>query len=229
MSDGNGSFLTKIDLVSQRLRDEIARGHILPGERLRQAEIAQRVGVSLAPVREALRTLEAKGLVEFDPHRGARVVPITIRDVEEVAFIRKLLESEAVRLACAQVTPALIDELRTTQAEMERELAQGNMARVRALNHAFHLAIYEAAGQQRLVALIASVLDSFPWEQIPRVRAHMHSFISEHTPIIDTLEQGDADQLVRLQRDHIDHWRETIIANFFSSDGTIKAQAEGVS
>ena len=223
--DENGSFVTKIELVAQQLRSEIARGHILPGERLRQAEIAQRLGVSLAPVREALRLLEAKGLVESDPHRGARVVPVTVRDVEEVAQIRKLLEGQAVRSAVPHLNSDVLAQLRATQREMAQELERGNGARVRALNSAFHLAIYNASGQRRLVALIALVLDSFPWEQIPHVHAHMLRFITEHESILDALDAGDVDHAVHLQQDHIDHWRDTIISNFFEGGGL---ETEGV-
>ena len=107
------AFQTRQKVVVSRLREAILRGSFAPGERLDQKEISERLKVSRSPVREALRTLAAEGLVEVIPHRGAVVAELSPDELEEIVAIRSVLEGMAARLA---VTPELRVRLAADQS-----------------------------------------------------------------------------------------------------------------
>ena len=140
------------------VRDGIAQGRLTPGEWLREAALAEGLGLSRTPVREALRVLAAEGLVELVHNRGARVVRWTAEDVEETYRLRALLEGEAASLAARRATPQHVAALERTCAAHERSVADRRPAvEQAACNDAFHAAVLEAAGSARLLALHAIV------------------------------------------------------------------------
>src|SRR5918996_6401711 len=112
---------TTAETVAQMLRNEIQRGQLPPGTRLRQNEVAQRFGVSTTPVREALALLQAEGLVRIDPHRGALVFHPTVADLRESYEIRGALESLAVTKAIPRLTEDLVKDLQKLIDRMRKE------------------------------------------------------------------------------------------------------------
>jgi DNA-binding GntR family transcriptional regulator len=140
------------------VREGIADGRLAPGERLREAALAERLGLSRTPVREALRVLAAEGLVELVHNRGAHVVRWTADDVEETYRLRALLEGEGAALAARRATPGQVAALEQTCEDYERAVEQGRpTVEQAACNDAFHAAVLEAAGSPRLVGLHAVV------------------------------------------------------------------------
>ena len=140
------------------VRDGIAHGRLAPGEWLREGALADGLGLSRTPVREALRVLAAEGLVELVHNRGARVVRWTAEDVEETYRLRALLEGEAASLAARRATLEHVAVLERTCAAHERSVADRRPAvEQAACNDAFHAAVLEAAGSPRLLALHAIV------------------------------------------------------------------------
>src|SRR5579883_1076625 len=120
-------YATKAELVYQHLRDMIVSGALLPGERLYLDEIAQRLGVSTNPVREALRRLESDGLISNRPHAGAIVAVLNVEKVEVHFMIRGVLEGLAVRLAAMNLTPTDLDRLVVLDRQLDQLAAASDL------------------------------------------------------------------------------------------------------
>jgi DNA-binding GntR family transcriptional regulator len=156
IKDSAVPVLTREEYVAKMLRDAILRGDLKPGERLDQSRIAERLGVSRTPVRNALLILSNEGLVDMTPHSGAVVAEVPPEEIEEIFFIRQVLEGIAVSLGAERMTP---DHLASLE-EILRELdAANDLDHWLALNKQFHFHIYELAGRPRLLSLIASIHD----------------------------------------------------------------------
>lgn len=137
--------------VSDRLREVILAGHFAPGERLREEALAQSLGVSRGPVREALRLLEREGLVVIRPNRGAFVARLAPEDLDEIYTLRLAIERLAVQLAVVRASEGQLDAMQQTVAEMARLTIHGITEREAAeLDMQFHDLLYEAAGHRRL-------------------------------------------------------------------------------
>lgn len=142
----------------EALRAGIVAGRYAPGEWLREGALAEGLGLSRTPVREALRALAAEGLVELVHNRGARVVRWTAEDVEETYRLRALLEGEAAALAARRATPLQVEALAQAHAAYAQSIGDGRPAVEQAArNDAFHAAVLDAAASPRLVALHALV------------------------------------------------------------------------
>jgi DNA-binding GntR family transcriptional regulator len=145
---------TREDFVIDELREAIVRGHFKPGEKLDQEEIAELLNVSRIPVRQALRTLTAEGLVKMYPHRGATVAELSREELEEIYFLRGVLEGVAARLAAPKMDDAHIAKL---QAILERMDQLTDLDEWLDLNREFHNTIYEVISRPRLLEMIESL------------------------------------------------------------------------
>lgn len=155
---------TREEIVADALRTAIIRGAFKPGEKLDQSDLAERLGVSRSPIREALRTLAAEELVTIVPHRGAVVTERTLAELEELLFIRMMLEGAAARRAA----PLMTDEhLRLIEAILLRGEQSDDVEEVLGLNNEFHNLIYEAYGQPILIATIQQLRNKIaPYNRI---------------------------------------------------------------
>ena len=115
-------YLPLRDVVFQTLRQAILRGELKPGERLMEIHLAQKLGVSRTPVREAIRKLELEGLVLMIPRKGAIVAEITVQDLEDVLEVRMALEELAVKIACKRITEEQLEEIKRRSAEFCKTL-----------------------------------------------------------------------------------------------------------
>jgi DNA-binding GntR family transcriptional regulator len=141
---------TRDEYVAQQIRDAIRRGEIEPGYRLDQNELAELFDVSRSPVREAIRTLAAEGLVTVYPHRGAVVAELSREELEEVVFIRSTLEGLAARLSVPSIDDQRIERLQTVLQQLD-EVVEDEWA---TLNREFHHTIYRAVERPRLLSFI---------------------------------------------------------------------------
>ena len=181
---------TTSEAVAEQLRYEIQRGVLMPGSRLRQGEVATRLGVSTTPVREAFQLLQAEGLVRMDPHRGAVVFRPTAAEVREAYEIREVLECMAIEKAMPNITPELIAGLEVLLGAMdtvddEREWLE--------LNNQFHQRQYEASGRVKLCSILANIRDAssgYMHMVIFQARQSGRSAI-EHREILDALKARD--------------------------------------
>ena len=148
---------TASEAVAERLRQEIQRGDLPPGTRLRQSEVAARFAVSTTPVREAFAWLQAHGLVRIDPHRGAIVFHPTTNDARELYEIRVALETLAITRAVKALSENEIDEL---QGILDEMYGNEGTDRWSQLHNRFHMTLYNSAGMPRLATLIANMRDA---------------------------------------------------------------------
>jgi DNA-binding GntR family transcriptional regulator len=146
--------------VLAELRNAIVMGHIPPGAPLRLEELADLLGVSVSPIREALRQLEVIGLAEHFPHRGTRVSLLTLAEMQETYEIRVALEALAVRRAAERFTDADADATRAELAQIEQAYLMNDDTRIIRGNTQFHLAVAQAARSAGLLRLIAAACET---------------------------------------------------------------------
>lgn len=198
VTDSQHVYMSKADMVTGALRELLESGELAPGEALRQRQLADRFGVSPTPVREALRRLEAEGLVSFDLHKGSNVVAVDYGATRENYRIRAALESLGAELAAESISDESVRELEEIIAEME---LTSDTDLVHELNRRFHFRIYEAASSPLLMSLIKRLWAAFP--QGPQVvRSHSES-ISQHRTLVEALRSGDAQKAHEVMFHHI--------------------------
>lgn len=198
-------FQSKSDIIAAYVRDMIITGQAEPSTPLRQRELAERFGVSPTPVREALRRLEAEGLVKYDLHRGATVIDGSFAPNEENYWVRAVLEPFAARLAAARITTeelAVLDEVHAELCKTPATDASINTDAVyHDLNRQFHFGIYEAARSPLLLALIRLLWQSFPLG--PATVQSREDSLACHEAILEALHKRDADAAELHTRRHI--------------------------
>lgn len=198
-------FKTKNAAVYEALRKDIINGKLKPGQRIIISELAKRFKLSEIPVREAIRSLESDGLVEFTPHVGAFVSKIDEKDFIEIYLIRIELEALATRLAIPHITTKDIDYLVRKNQDMKLAIKQKSPEKLGMLNKKFHLRIYRAAPYLHLYKLISDL-----WEKAERTRSvfayvpeRAAASVAEHSKIIEALRAKDlrlAEKLVKQQK-----------------------------
>jgi len=187
----------------ENLRDEIIRGDLVPGQHLRLEEIAVRFDVSTMPVREALRDLEAEGLVTIFPHRSAVVTRLSVDDLQDIYDIRTTLEEMATRLAVPNMTEDTLTELNSVVEQIDAHL--GDVVTLVKLNHQFHSTLYATSGRRHLCDLIRILRY--------RTQHYLRAFINdlsgmphaqiEHRAILEACKRGDVEQAATIIHDHV--------------------------
>ena len=199
------------DVVFERLCDAILDGRLKAGQWLRQETLAQELGVSQMPVREALKRLVAEGLATRIPYKGVKVVEFSPEDIVDICTIRLVLESLAVRLATPLITDQDLERLKENLRELEGYTSQDQIARRRQLNDEFHLSICRASGRQYLIRLVETLWRWFPsvmlyegaFRQEELLPARMDREMREHWAMLEALERRDAQQAEEETRRHI--------------------------
>lgn len=214
MSGENGVFagvvpidrsnLTLADQVEARLREQIVQGLQRPGARLNEGEIAQMLGTSRGPVREALRRLSHHGLVTVEPHRGAFVRSLDLAEVRELFEVRIALESEAADLAAARLDRAGTEQLLHLQDQAGREVGHGQQAVVFDRLD-LHELIVRLAGNQRLAQAVTQINVELKLARsrsgATQVRAR-HA-VQEHGRLVERLTAGDRAGAALEMREHL--------------------------
>jgi DNA-binding GntR family transcriptional regulator len=199
------NYQSKSDVIAAYVREMIITGQAEPNSPLRQRDLAERFGVSPTPVREALRRLEAEGLVKYDLHRGATVIDGSFAPNEENYWVRAVLEPFAARLAATRITPDELAALDDIHVDLSRSPgAEGSLntdAAYHELNRRFHFGIYEAARSPLLLALIRLLWQSFPLG--PATVRSREDSLAGHEAILDALHEHDADAAELHTRRHI--------------------------
>ena len=189
--------------VAERIREAIVSGKISPGTWLREAQLARRLGVSRIPVREALGRLEAEGLVERVPFRGARVVRLSLDQVVESFMLRSLLEGFATRLATPHLTPEEIARLRGLVGQLEECARTARHDDLAPLHRAFHSTIYNRCGSPTLIRWINELYNQFP--KSLRRTTRFEEPPEECGRIVDAIERGDAKLAGTLMTEHVEN------------------------
>lgn len=199
------------NVVADRMRDEILNGRYKPGEWLRQERIAQDLGVSQMPVREALKELAAEGLVEHIPYRGARVIVFSPEDILDLYSHRAFLESRAASIAARVISDQELVKIQAIQAEIEKFGAPEHVVKYRELNRSLHQHIYMASGRDYLIRALNQMWATFPTMLIANFAATVQQplperdrvDVEEHRAIVSALTARDSAAAELAMRKHI--------------------------
>ena len=203
---------TKSDSAVDRLRHAILSGEIGPGEWLRQDELAQRLGISSTPIREALRRLEADGLVEHVPHHGVKVVAYSLNTAREYYDLRAVLEPYALRLAAARMQPADLADLQARVAEARIFLAQQAMSELTEANWRFHEQLLAMCGSRLVQDVLGRVRRSFQLDTLLMIPERAATSVDEHQSILDALRQNRVQDAENQMRENIHNARDAMLA-----------------
>ena len=216
---------TKLGLqIASQLRDEIVAGQLPVGSALRLASLAERLGVSTTPVREALTILERQGLVISQLHRGFRVAEITPKEIAAIynvhAYMSELLAESATR----RLSEEEIDELEELDAQMREATADGNATLAADLNHEFHRRINRKAGLPLIMRFLGETTPFVTRRQDPDVPGWAEQRLEGHHEIIEALRKRDAALVAELIGSHIRRSGELASA-FASTQGAAAGSA----
>jgi len=206
-------YLPLRDVVFNTLRQAILKGELKPGERLMEIALAEKLGVSRTPIREAMRKLELEGLVVMIPRRGAQVANITEKDLNDVLEVRIALENVAIEKACTRMSKEDMGRLWLAAKEFERTMAEGNLVRLAEADVAFHEIIYRASDNKRLNQVLNNLR-----EQIYRYRVEYlkeeetrNVLVKEHEELTKAIRQRDVKKAQEISFRHIENQRRAII------------------
>jgi len=198
-------YLTKAQYAAAALRGIIRGGELSPGERLDLDALGRRLNMSATPIREALRILEAEGLVVSEPHHGIRVADFSTDDASALYDLRALLEAYATEIVAPSLTGEDVAELKRL-ARLHREaIADGATQNANNFNEEWHFRIYRRAGEQSpyLLEFISRLWNAFPWTTAWKVPGRDTRSMQDHAEILDAITTGDAAGAGRLMRAHI--------------------------
>ena len=207
-------YLPLRDVVFNTLRQAILKGELKPGERLMEIQLANKLGVSRTPVREANRTLELEGLVLMIPRKGAEVAEITRQDMEDVLEVRTALEELAVKDACDHITDAQLSELKKASNEFKKALLEGkDLVTCADADMHFHDVILSATNNRRLIQMLNNLSEQmyrYRMEYLKDERTHK-TLIEEHDAIRRALKKHDKVKAGAAIRVHIDNQKRSIL------------------
>jgi DNA-binding GntR family transcriptional regulator len=212
------------DQVKEQLLEGIFDGTYTPNSRIVETSVAKSLGTSQAPVREALRALEALGLVEILPFRGARVRLLDSADLLEAYVVRSTIEELGARLAVPQMTDEDVEEVVALGEEMHRAAVAGDSRTVAAIDARFHGRIIEMSGNAVLLRVWRS-LEPFSRTYITMLAPGSDPVWSAdlHDPILDALRRRDTEEVVRALHQHFAE-AQGVVANSLSSSGPDEAE-----
>lgn len=206
-------FLPLRDVVFNTLRKAILTGELKPGERLLEIQLANQLGVSRTPIREAIRKLELEGLVIMMPRRGAEVAQITEKDLRDVLEVRRALDALCAELACDRITEEEKQKLKDACDEFEKATATGDATTIATADVALHDIIVEVTGNRRLIQLINNLSEQmyrYRFEYIKDENQH-NNLVEEHRMIYESIVSGDKEGAAKAAKLHIDNQESSII------------------
>lgn len=207
------NYLPLRDVVFNTLREAILKGELEPGERLMEIALAQKLGVSRTPIREAIRKLELEGLVVMAPRKGAEVAEITLKDLRDVLEVRKNLEELAVELACKKATEEDIEEMRRAHEEFIKTLSQKDLTVIAEADVKFHDVIYKTTDNKRLIQILNNLREQMYRYRLEYIKDEKKRMIvtDEHLQIIEAIEGKDVNAAKAYIQEHINNQEKTIV------------------
>lgn len=206
-------FLPLRDVVFNTLRKAILTGELKPGERLMEIHLANRLGVSRTPIREAIRKLELEGLVIMIPRRGAEVAQITEKNLKDVLEVRRALDALCVELACDRISAEELEQLEKACEEFERATQTQDTTIIAKADVELHDIIVRATGNQRLIQLINNLSEQmyrYRFEYIKDEDRH-DNLVDEHRMIYESIVKRDKKSAAQAAKLHIDNQEKSII------------------
>lgn len=204
------------EVIFNTIREAIIVGELRPGERLMEVQLAEKMGVSRTPVREAIRKLELEGLVEMLPRKGAHVAEVSVKDIMDVLEVRASLDGLATLLAAERMTEDEIKELKHVYGQfanyVEKENLQGSIKK----DVEFHDIIYRSSRNDKLQQISSNLR-----EQVQRFRViylkgynNPKNIVAEHMEIIDAITSKNGEKARTVAQEHIKRQEEVIIGAY---------------
>ena len=207
-------YLPLRDVVFNTLRSAILMGKLEPGERLMEIALANKLGVSRTPIREAIRKLELEGLVIMTPRKGAEVARITEKDLQDVLEVRESLENLATELACERITEEEIEDLKVKNEAFCEAVQSKNadFSELAELDVAFHDVIFNASKNSRLIQILNNLREQMFRYRVEYLKdeENLVTLISEHDGLWESLKRRDINGARRNMRMHIDRQMNAI-------------------
>ncbi|WP_264739016.1 GntR family transcriptional regulator [Cytobacillus firmus] len=194
--------------VCNVIREAIIRGDFKPGERLKQSDLAEKMGVSRMPVREAFRKLESEGLIKLEPHKGAVVKSISIKDIEEIYALRSELEKMAVYQSVDFLTDEDISQLSSLVAEMEKADDADTFVQY---NIDFHRLLVKRCNWERLNTFIGTLWNGLPQQTPHLLTGQIETSNTEHRKILEAVVKKDKETAANIVSEHIYRTGESLI------------------
>lgn len=206
-------YLPLRDVVFNTLRQAILRGELKPGERLMEIQLANKLGVSRTPIREAIRKLELEGLVLMIPRKGAEVADITEKSLLDVLEIRRALEELSAQLACDRITKEEIQELVKEAEGFKRALKSKDVTEIAEADVRFHDVIYLATKNQKLIQLLNNLREQMYRYRVEYLKKEdvYPQLIREHEEIIEHISKKEKEKATQIVCQHIDNQMDTVM------------------
>ncbi len=202
------------EIVFESIREAILDGRLKPGERVMEIQLAEKLGVSRTPVREAIRKLELEGLLIMEPRKGAYVADVSLKDVIDVLEIRASLEGLAASLAATRASEEEIEILKEKSAQFKECIEKNDVQGMISKDTEFHEVILHAAKNKKLTTIIESLR-----EQVQRFRVtyfteyNMTAYLaSEHQNVIDAIESREPEKANEYAQNHIENIEKFIVS-----------------
>ncbi|MBQ9929074.1 MAG: GntR family transcriptional regulator [Lachnospiraceae bacterium] len=207
-------FLPLRDVVFNTLRKAILTGQLKPGERLMEVHLANKLGVSRTPIREAIRKLELEGLVIMIPRRGAEVAQITEKSLKDVLEVRRALDVLSVELACERITQEGMEELEKACQEFAGATKGKDASVIAMADVKLHDIIVDATGNQRLKQLVNNLSEQMYRYRFVYIKdeSQHEKLIAEHREIYEGILAKDKERAATAARTHIDNQEKSIIS-----------------
>lgn len=202
------------DLVFTTLRQAILKGELQPGERLMEIQLAEKMGVSRTPIREAIRKLEKEGLVIMVPRKGAEVAGISEKMLKDVLEVRVTLEKLALRLAMEHAGAADIRKLEEAEEQFQAAVEQQTLIEMAEADEHFHFIIYELARNDKLKELLNSLKENMYRYRLEYLKSESYrlSLMEEHNAIIEAFKHNDLEAGIAVTDKHIANQERAVIA-----------------
>jgi DNA-binding GntR family transcriptional regulator len=204
MIDRVRTFLTKSELAYQTLLSAIQSGELKAGQKVTLNELADRLGMSLTPVRDAFTLLAEQGFIIRKPHYAAVIAEKKLSRTDEVSLLRAILEPETARLAAMHANKAQIDEIAAAYEASLEAVKNQNARELSRFNELFHLKIAEASGSTLLAEFITSLWKALPVQGMP-LNGDTVSILKSHADILTAISEGKPDDARALMASHVGH------------------------
>ncbi len=206
-------FLPLRDVVFNTLRQAILKGELKPGERLMELTLAERLGVSRTPIREAMRKLELEGLVVMVPRKGAQVADISEQDLNDVLEVRISLEHLAIEKACERMTEEDMSRLFLASKSFERMISEGDLVQLAEADEAFHDMIYKGSGNKRLNQVLSNIREQMYRYRVEYLKEEetREQLLWEHQELTRAIRDRDVKKAQEISFHHLENQRQSII------------------
>lgn len=208
-------YLPLRDVVFNTLRQAILKGELEPGERLMEIQLADRLGVSRTPIREAIRKLELEGLVLMIPRKGAEVAKISEKSLRDVLEVRRSLDELAIELAIQRMTEEDLQKLEEAQETFRKAVQSGDAMTIAESDEHYHDVIYNATGNSRLVQILNNLREQMYRYRLEYIKDEdkRQILVVEHEQILKAIQGRRVTEAKIAIREHIDNQEITVSRN----------------